>query len=80
MSPSGGAITTVEPSITWSPENSIRSCSSRKHRWFDAWPGRVDGPQHELGGLDDVAVAHRPVDLEAVARVEGAAPRRRCGP
>ena len=39
MSPSGGAITTVEPSITWSPENTMRSCSSRKHRWFEAWPG-----------------------------------------
>ena len=39
MSPSGGAMTTVEPSMMWSPENSSRSSSSRKHRWFDAWPG-----------------------------------------
>ena len=39
MSPSGGAITTVEPSITWSPEKTMRSCSSRKHRWFEACPG-----------------------------------------
>ena len=29
MSPSGGAITTVEPSITWSPEKSSRSSSTR---------------------------------------------------
>ena len=39
MSPSGGRMTTVDPSMMWSPEKSIRSCSSRKHRWFDAWPG-----------------------------------------
>ena len=45
MSPSGGAMTTVEPCMMWSPENSMRSCSSRKQRWFEAWPGRVDGPQ-----------------------------------
>ena len=39
MSPSGGRMTTVEPSMMWSPENSMRSCSSRKQRWFEAWPG-----------------------------------------
>ena len=33
--------------------------------------GRVHGAEHELGGLDHVAVGHRPVDGEAVARVEG---------
>ena len=71
MSPSGGRMTTVEPSMMWSPENSMRSCSSRKQRWFEAWPGRVHGPEHELGGLDRVAVAEGAVDLEAVARVEG---------
>ena len=71
MSPSGGAITTVEPSMMWSPENSMRSCSSRKQRWFDAWPGVWIAAQHELGGLDHVAVGHRHVDLEVVAGVEG---------
>ena len=39
MSPSGGAITTVEPAITWSPENSRPVPASSKHRWFEAWPG-----------------------------------------
>ena len=39
MSPSGGLMTTVLPCITWSPVNSRRSSSSRKHRWLDAWPG-----------------------------------------
>ena len=34
-----GRITTVDPSITWSPEKSIRSSSSSQHRWFDACPG-----------------------------------------
>ena len=43
MSPSGGVMTTVEPSMTWSPENSSRSSSSRKQRWFDGVAGRVDG-------------------------------------
>ena len=71
MSPSGGAMTTVEPSITWSPENSSRSSSSRKQRWFDAWPGVCTARQAELGGLDHVAVAQLAVDREAVARVVG---------
>ena len=31
----------------------------------------MDGAEHELGGLDRVAVGERAVDLEAVARVEG---------
>ena len=29
MSPSGGLMTTVEPCITWSPVNSVRSSSSK---------------------------------------------------
>ena len=36
MSPSGGAITTVEPDITWSPVNSTRWPSCQKQMWFDA--------------------------------------------
>ena len=49
MSPSGGAMATVEPPITWSPERRTRdgppsaevpaSGSNRKQRWLGAWPG-----------------------------------------
>ena len=71
MSPSGGRITTVEPSMMWSPENSMRSCSSRKQRWFDAWPG-----VWRARSTNSVASMLSPspsgsVDLEAVAGVEG---------
>ena len=61
MSPSGGAMTTVDPCMTWSPEKSICSFSSIQHRWFEAWPGSVQGPQGEALGAQ----------LEAVTDVSG---------
>ncbi len=39
MLPSGGAMTLVDQPMTWSPENSTRSSSSAKQRWFEVWPG-----------------------------------------
>ena len=37
--PRCGLTTVVVPLSTWSPVNSARSSSSKKHRWFGAWPG-----------------------------------------
>jgi hypothetical protein len=39
MSPSGGAMTTVDPDITWSPVKRTLRPASQKHTWFEAWPG-----------------------------------------
>ena len=77
MSPSGGAITTVEPSITWSPENRAappRAASTggwRRGRGCAARRARVTG-------RDDVALARGDVGREAVAGVE--ADQRRARP
>ena len=67
MSPSGGAMTTVDPSMTWSPEKSMCSSTSSQHRWFEAWPGVCSGPQGEA----------RPAQLEAVTHGPGRARSRR---
>ena len=37
--PRCGFTTVVVPLSTWSPVNSARSSSRKKHRWFGAWPG-----------------------------------------
>ena len=37
--PRCGLTTVVVPLSTWSPVNSARSSSRKKHRWFGAWPG-----------------------------------------
>ena len=71
MSPSGGRITTVEPSMMWSPENSMRSCSSRKQRWFGRVAGRVQGPETNSVASMTSPSPSGAVDLEAVAGVEG---------
>ena len=37
--PRCGLMTVVVPLRMWSPVNSARSSSRKKHRWFGAWPG-----------------------------------------
>src|SRR6185312_11459669 len=49
MSPSGGAMTLVDQPITWSPENSVCSSGSAKHRWFEVWPGVCTAARRQPG-------------------------------
>ena len=83
MSPSGGAMTTVDPCMTWSPEKSICSSStSSQHRWFEAWPGvctarrvkpsaRSSKPSPTAAGRDEAVAGVEAEHLGAGARPPG---------
>ena len=71
MSPSGGEMTTVDPCITWSPENRSALVDEQVAEVVRSVPGRVHRAQHVLGGCDGVTVGERVGDGEAVAGTEG---------
>ena len=70
MSPSGGAMTTVEPCMTWSPEKSICSSTSSQHRWFEAWPGVCRARRVKPGPRSSKPSPTARVGVEAVAGAE----------
>ena len=80
MSPSGGAITTVEPCMTWSPEKSMPSSTSSQHRWLEAWPGVCSARSVEAG--PGAARSPRPPTRRVRSRRgrRSRGPRRRCAP
>ena len=49
-SPSGGRITTVEPSMTWSPLSKVARSAISQHRWSEACPGVWTAHDVQRGG------------------------------
>ena len=71
MSPSGGEMTTVEPCMMWSPEKSRPSSTSRKQRWFEAWPGVCRARSSYSSVAHRVAVGQGAGDRQPVTAGEG---------
>ena len=70
MSPSGGAMTTVDPCMTWSPEKSMPSSTSSQHRWFEACPGVCKARSVKPVPVQLESLTHLPGGDEAVPSAE----------
>ena len=80
MSPSGGAMTTVDPSMTWSPEKSICSSTSEPAQVVRGVPRRVQRPQDESRARAARSRHRRRGSGRNRHARRSRAPRRRCAP